>query len=868
MPSDRFPFRNLYCLELRSFLLPVLMAGILMPASAQAQVSFTATPPSVNFGSQAIGSASSAQTLTFSIATGTTVGSIGVLTLGAANLDFANAAGSTCTATTYASTGNCTVNVIFKPTAAGLRMGAVVFFSGVNNIGTVLANVPIYGIGSGPQIAYNSGTVTIIDPTVNGEGLSYPEGVAVDGLGDLFIADSYQNRIVEVPASGGSSIAVDPSVNGEELNSPIGVAVDGAGDLFIVDAGHSRVVEMPAGGGTAVAIDPTGLSNPNSIAVDGAGDLFIVDQSLDRAVEVPAGGGAATALDIPVGGSGLWYPEGIAVDGAGDLFIADFGNGNVLEFTAGGGALVGIDPVVGVLDGYNRGLFGPAAVAVDSSGDLFIADAVSHFIVEIQRSQPPAVIFPTPTAVGMSDTTDGAQAVEVQNIGSQDLVFAGVNYPVNFPAAGGSQTSGCFLNTSLSAGQSCNVEIAFEPLDAGTLSEWVTLTDNALNRTAARQLIPVSGTTPGTGPAAMTSPTPSSVLSGSSVVFTWSAGENATAYQLWVSASWIGGHDLYNSGVTTATTETVTLPNNGVTIYVRLVQKINGSWQSADYTYTEAGTPTQAAILSSTPGSVLSGETPFAWSAGNGPTAYQLFLGTTGVGSNDIYNSGLTTAFTKTVNSFPANGVTIYARLWSFINRKWQATDYTYVEAGTPVQATMISPTPGSVLTGTSVPFSWTTGGGPTAYQLLISATWIGGYDLYNSGWTTATNATVTLPANGVTVFVRLSQRINGSWQAIDYTYTEAGTSSQAVLTLPAPGSVLTGASVPFTWTAGSGPTAYILWLGSTGVASRDLYNSGVTAALTKTASNLPTNGATVYARLWSFIDRKWQSTDYTYTAQ
>ena len=323
MPSHRFPFRNLYCLELRSFLRPVLMAGILMPASAQAQVSFAATPPSVNFGSQAIGSASSAQSLTFSIATGTTVGSIGVLTLGAANLDFATAAGSTCTATTYASTGNCTVNVIFKPTAAGLRMGAVVFFSGVNNIGTVLANVPIYGIGSGPQIAYSSGTVTIIDPTVNGEGLFYPEGVAVDGLGDLFIADSYQNRIVEVPASGGSSIAVDPPVNGEGLISPIGVAVDGAGDLFIVDAGHSRVVEMPAGGGTAVAIDPTGLSNPNSIAVDGAGDLFISNEGSGCVVEVPVGGGATIPACPVVNGLALQGAFGVAVDGAGDLFIVD-----------------------------------------------------------------------------------------------------------------------------------------------------------------------------------------------------------------------------------------------------------------------------------------------------------------------------------------------------------------------------------------------------------------------------------------------------------------------------------------------------------------------------------------------------------------
>jgi hypothetical protein len=117
-------------------------------------------------------------------------------------------------------------------------------------------------------------------------------------------------------------------------------------------------------------------------------------------------------------------------------------------------------------------------------------------------------------------------------------------------------------------------------------------------------------------------------------------------------------------------------------------------------------------------------------------------------------------------------------------------------------------------------------------------------------------------------VFARLYQLISGKWQSTDYLYTEAGTLAPAALTSPTPGSVLAGSSVAFTWTGGAGPAEYQLWLGTTGVGSYNLYDSGSTTATTKTVSGLPTTGVKVYARLYQMIDAKWQSTDYTYTAQ
>jgi hypothetical protein len=495
------------------------------------------SPGGVNFGSQAIGSPSGEQALSFSIPAGITVGSIGILTSGTPGLDFADGGSSTCTPTTYSSTTNCVVNVTFKPAVAGLRSGAVVFFSGAGNSGIVLGMAPVYGVGSGPQIAYSpsptiafdptvngsglweptalaesgagdlfiadtwnsrivevpagSGTPTVIDPTVNGTALNGPCGVAVDGAGNLFIADTFNNRIVEVPAGGGAPIAIDPSVNGQGLFYPFGIAVDGAGDQFIADEANSRIVELPAGGGTPIAIDPTvngqGLSYPNGVVVDGAGDLFIVDPDNSRVVEMPAGGGTPIAIDPTVNGETLNHPYGVAVDGAGDLFIADYNNSRILEVPAGGGAPIAIDPTVN-----GESLYNPMGVTVDGAGDLLISDGPPHNrIVELQRSQAPVLTFPTSTPEGTADTTDGTMTVQIQNIGNQALDFTAVGYPADFSAA--SDPNPCTGSTSLNAGGVCDVPVEFTPQNYGTLSENLTLTDNNLNGTNVSQSISLSG---------------------------------------------------------------------------------------------------------------------------------------------------------------------------------------------------------------------------------------------------------------------------------------------------------------------------------------------------------------------------------------
>ena len=180
-----------------------------------------------------------------------------------------------------------------------------------------------------------------------------------------------------------------------------------------------------------------------------------------------------------------------------------------------------------------------------------------------------------------------------------------------------------------------------------------------------------------------------------------------------------------------------------------------------------------AVLTAPASGSTLGTEdVKFTWSAGVGVTEYELRLGTTGIGSLNLYNSGDTTAKTVTVPSLPANGVKVYARLFSLINGSWHTVDSTYMEDGPP--AALATPTPGTALGTTNVTFTWTAGGGVAEYELRLGTTGAGSLNLYNSGDITAKTVTVpSIPANGVKVYARLYSHINGIWHYVDYTYTE-----------------------------------------------------------------------------------------------
>ena len=150
-----------------------------------------------------------------------------------------------------------------------------------------------------------------------------PEGVAVDGAGNVFIDDnSLSRRILELPwngASYGTQIVLDSG-----LNNVAGIVVDGVGNLFFSDAGNSVLIEMArtaSGYGLPTTITAAaGLSSPNGLAVDANRNIYIADSSNNRVVEIPWNG-TSFGTEIVLPSSNLLYPVAVAVDAAGNVYI-------------------------------------------------------------------------------------------------------------------------------------------------------------------------------------------------------------------------------------------------------------------------------------------------------------------------------------------------------------------------------------------------------------------------------------------------------------------------------------------------------------------------------------------------------------------
>ena len=193
---------------------------------------------------------------------------------------------------------------------------------------------------------------------------------------------------------------------------------------------------------------------------------------------------------------------------------------------------------------------------------------------------------------------------------------------------------------------------------------------------------------------------------------------------------------------------------------------------------------------------------------------------------------------------------------------------FAMLQVNEPQAATMSTPTPGSTLSAASTTFTWNAGsGGVTGYYLWIGTS-AGTANLANIGLSSSTTqATVTLPTNGATIYVQLwTQFSGGNLLSNSYTYTE-DTITAATMSTPTPGSTLTAASTTFNWNAGvGGVTGYYLWIG-TSVGTSNLANIGFSSSTTQATVTLPTNGAKIYVELWTaYPGGSLLSNSYTYT--
>jgi hypothetical protein len=268
---------------------------------------------------------------------------------------------------------------------------------------------------------------------------------------------------------------------------------------------------------------------------------------------------------------------------------------------------------------------------------------------------------------GTTETMD----VTVSNIGTIPNLTVGTSYS---GAGFTTLTTGNTCTSGVAPGKSCVLPIEFDPTLANPYAISLTISTNG----GLNPVIPLTGTATGVV-ASMSTPAPSSALTSSTVTFTWGGGVGVADYELWVGSTGVGSSNLFYPGLTTSTSETVSgLPTNGETLYVRLFSKLSGAWQFKDYTYTAvSGNP--ATLTTPAPGSTLTSSTvTFGWSGGVNVSEYELWVGTTGVGSSNINYPGLTTSTSESVSGLPTTGGTVYVRLLSKVNGVWQSADYTY----------------------------------------------------------------------------------------------------------------------------------------------------------------------------------------------
>jgi sugar lactone lactonase YvrE len=278
---------------------------------------------------------------------------------------------------------------------------------------------------------------------------AYPAGLARDSSGNLYVADPADNIIQKINSSGmvatlagmaGAAGAIDATGSYARFNQPNGVTVDGSGNVYVADTGNGAIRKIsPAGVVTTLAgsisnrgnQDGTGLnawfSSPTGIATDGTGNVYVADSFTNTIRKVTATGtvstvaGSASVRGGSADGTGTAaqfnYPTGIAVDGSGNLFVADTYNDTVRKI-ASGGVVTTVAGVAGLAGSNDNApsvpaLFNqPMGITVDSNGNVFVADTVNCTIRELTSSGNVTTVAGN---AGTAGTADGTSSTSLFN---------------------------------------------------------------------------------------------------------------------------------------------------------------------------------------------------------------------------------------------------------------------------------------------------------------------------------------------------------------------------------------------------------------------------------------------------------------------
>ena len=316
--------------------------------------------------------------------------------------------------------------------------------------------------------------------------LNAPSAVAVDAAGNLFIADTGNQRIRRVSASDGTIATIagtgvagfsgdGAAATAASLRTPAALASGADGALYIADTGNHRVRELlPDGTITTVAGNGTegdagdgdpalaaSLDLPTGLAVLPDGRLLITDRGAHRVrVLNPDGTIAAYSLG---GASAFRTPAGVAADSAGDVYLADAASQLVLQGSAGGASVAAGSGEQGRLQAgapTATPMDTPAGVALAADGSVTVSDRHNH---QVQRVQWPSLAFGSVPA----GSTSATQRLTLRNGGPSALEVLTVDLPADFVRVDAGSSCG-HVPFALQPDASCSVAIAFAPVAQGS----------------------------------------------------------------------------------------------------------------------------------------------------------------------------------------------------------------------------------------------------------------------------------------------------------------------------------------------------------------------------------------------------------------
>jgi sugar lactone lactonase YvrE len=253
-----------------------------------------------------------------------------------------------------------------------------------------------------------------------------PTGVAVDGAGNVYVADGNNREVRKITAAGAVTTLV-----GVSLVFPAGITVDGTGNVYVADASSSScaivkitpgaVVTTLAGGGSPGSVDGTGavarFNMPGGVTVDSAGNVYVADRGSHMLRKITPAGDVTTLAGSArkfgkADGAGaaarFRFPAGITIDGTGNLYVADQGNHTLRKVTPGGDVttLAGAAGTAGSADGTGVAarFNAPGGIAADDGGNLYVADRYNQ---TLRRITPTGDVTTLAGSASLGGSVDG-----------------------------------------------------------------------------------------------------------------------------------------------------------------------------------------------------------------------------------------------------------------------------------------------------------------------------------------------------------------------------------------------------------------------------------------------------------------------------